>query len=419
MRMKITKRNFLSGAAAVVASSGIAPYFARAAFAAASSGDPIVIGHQCELTGWNAATGHWRNIAAEKLTDWINANGGIAGRPIKLVTVDTKSDVDVGVNQLRHLMLEEKVDFIIGSELSSIALASAKLANENKTLYMTMSTGAVTTSGPNAVPYQFRMTTNSGAEAIGASKKYVDLVGGKWSVLYVDYAWGQSERDWWTKGVEAAGGDVLTAIPLPMDAQDLFPYIGQLDRSSDGIYIPVLNALQVLQTIRSAGLSQKIVLAGLSFSLFDYRELREAGDGVHGIELAPLRLQDMEGTEMPTVYEALGIDENGIEAATGKAAGSSHLVGIAQTLGFLKANVEASGWKRKEDTAALIKQAETVPTYVKGPLFPMGDVALRPQDHQAFMDLYLVQVQGDLLVKSERVPLDLTYYDADVDLTKS
>lgn len=419
MRTKFTRRTLLKGAAATAASATVSPYFARPAFAAAPSGEPIVIGHQCELTGWNAATGHWRNVAAEKLADWINDNGGIAGRPVRMVTVDTKSDVDVGVNQLRHLMLEEKVDFVIGSELSSVALASAKLANENKTLYMTMSTGAVTTSGPNAVPYQFRMTTNSGAEAIGASKKYFDLVGGKWNILYVDYAWGQSERDWWTTGVEAAGGEVLRTIPLPMDAQDLFPYIGQLDRSADGIYIPVLNALQVLQTIRSAGLAQKIVLAGLSFSLFDYRELRDAGDGVHGIELAPLSLQDMQDTEMSAIYDALGIDENGIETASGKAAGSSHLVGIAQTLGFLKANIESGGWQKKEDTAALIKHAETVTSYPRGPLFPMGEVALRPQDHQAFMDLYLVQVQGDQLVKSERVDKDLTYYDADVDLTKA
>jgi len=416
MKTKISKRTFISGVAATAATAALLPRHAGNVFAA-TSGEPIVIGHQCELTGWDAATGYWRNLTAVKMTDWINANGGIAGRPVKLVTVDTKSDVDAGVNQLRYLMLEEKVDFIIGSELSSIAIASAKLANENKTLYMTMSTGAVTTNAPNAVPYQFRMTTNSAAEAIGASQKYVDLVGKKWTILYVDYAWGQSEREWWTRGVEAAGGSVSNAVALPLDAQDLFPYIGQLDRAADGIYIPVLNALQALQTIRSAGLSQKIVLAGLSFSLFDFRELREAGEGVHGIELAPVRLSDMEGTQMPLVYEAIGIDESGIETSTGKAVGASMLVGITQTLGFLKENIEKSGWQTRDDTAALIRHAHTVPTYSMGPLFPMGEVMMRPQDHQAFMDLYLVQVSGNELVKSERVPRDLTVYQPDVDLT--
>lgn len=417
MTRPISRRDVLSGALGAATTAGLMPKLVGAA-AAAPTGDPIVIGHQCDLTGWDASTGYWRNLTATKLSDWINANGGIAGRPVKLITADTKSDVDVGVNQLRHLMLEENVDFVIGSELSSIALASAKVANENKTLYLTMSTGAVTTSKPNAVPYQFRLTTNSAAGAIGASRKYVDLVGKNWTILFVDYAWGQSERDWWTKGVVAAGGKVLSPVALPMDAQDLFPYIGQLDRSSAGIYIPVLNALQVLQTIRSAGLQQKIVLAGLSFSLFDYRELHEAGEGVYGIETAPVMLKDMGGTQMPILYTALGIDANGIETASGKVAGASMIVGIAQTLGFLKENVEKSGWKSRADTGSLIKHAETVPTYTMSPLFPMGDVTLRPHDHQAFMDLYLVQVLGKQLVKSEVVPRNLTFYEADVDLTK-
>jgi branched-chain amino acid transport system substrate-binding protein len=419
MNSKVSRRTLLSGIASTATAAGFLPQFTNKVLGAAPSGDPIIIGHQCELTGWDAATGYWRNLAATKLCDWVNQNGGIAGRPVKLVTVDTKSDVDVGVNELRHLMLKENVDVVIGSELSSVALASAKLANENKTLYLTMSTGAVTTSGPNAMPYQFRLTTNSAAESIGASRKYVDIVGKKWTILFVDYAWGQSERDWWTKGINAAGGEVVGATALPMDAQDLFPYIGQLDPSVDGIYIPVLNTLQVLQTIRSAGLAQKIVLAGLSFSLFDYRELREAGKDVYGTELAPVRLQDMPDTHMPEIYKALGIDDNGVEAASGNVAGSSMLVGIAQTLGFLKENIEKSGWKSKTDTAALIKHAEGVATYAKGPLFPMGDVTMRPQDHQAFMDIYLVRVQDGQLVKSEVVPRDLTFYDADVDLTKA
>jgi hypothetical protein len=94
------------------------------------------------------------------------------------------------------------------------------------------------------------------------------------------------------------------------------------------------------------------------------------------------------------------------------------LLGIAQSLGFLKANVEQSGWKTKQDTAALIKHAESVPSYPKGPLFPLGDVTMRAQDHQAFMDIYLLQMQAGSLVKYGVAPKDITIYDADVDLTQ-
>lgn len=413
--MSFSRRAFLQSGTAAAAMLSLP---AVKVLAAGTSGDPIVIGHQCELTGWDSATGFWRNMAATGMCDWLNQNGGIAGRPIKLVTVDTKSDVDTGVNQLRKLILEEKVDLVIGSEISSIALASSKVANEHKTLYMTMSTSEATTAKANAVPYQFRMNTNSAATAAGAARKYVDLVGKRWTTLFADIKWGQSERDWWQKGVAAAGGEAATAVALPVDAPDLLPFVAQLDSSADGIYIPVLNALQAIQLLRSSGYAQKIVLAGLSFSLFDYRELGEMGEGTFGIETAPLLLKDMASPDMENIYKALGIGADGIWAENGKVVGGSMLLGIVQSLGFLKANVEQSGWKTKDDTAALIKHAETVATYAKGPLFPLGDVTMRAQDHQAFMDIYLLQIQGGVVAKYAVAPKDSTIYPADVDLTK-
>ncbi|MEQ8294963.1 MAG: ABC transporter substrate-binding protein [Nitratireductor sp.] len=417
MTTKITRRGLLAASVAASAAAAL-PRIVGTSFAAGTSGDPIVIGHQCELTGWDAATGFWRNKVATGLCDWLNANGGIAGRPIKLVTVDTKSDVDAGVNQLRKLLLEDEVDFVIGSEISSIAIASNKIANENKRLYLTMSSSEATTSKDNAVPYQFRLTTNSAATAAGAAQKYVESVGPRWVTFFADIKWGQSERDWWAKGVAASGGEVDNAIALPVDAPDLLPFVMQIDRSADGIFIPVLNALQAIQLLRNSGYDQKIVLAGQSFSLFDYRELGEFGDGVFGIETAPVSLADMNSPEMADIYQALGIDGNGVDADSGKVVGSSMLLGIAQSLGFLKANVEQSGWKTKQDTAALIKHAESVPSYPKGPLFPLGDVTMRAQDHQAFMDIYLLQMQAGSLVKYGVAPKDITIYDADVDLTQ-
>lgn len=417
MNINLSRRSFLAAStAAAAASVGLLRSTTRSL--AAASGAPILIGHQCELTGWDSATGFWRDKAATGLCNWINENGGIAGRPIKLVTVDTKSDVDAGVNQLRNLLLEQKVDFVIGSEISSIALASSKIANENKTLYMTMSTSEATTAKGNAVPYQFRMTTNSAATAAGAAQKYVESVGKRWATLFADIKWGQSERDWWQKGVSATGGDASAAVAIPVDAPDLLPFIAQVDRSVDGIYIPVLNSLQAIQLLRSSGYEQKIVLAGLSFSLFDYRELGGEGEGVFGIETAPLALKDMPSPEMADIYKALGVDENGVDAASGKVIGSSMLLGIAQSLGFLKANIEQSNWKAKDDTAALIKHAETVKTYQRGPLFPMGDVTMRAEDHQAFMDIYLLQIQNGAVAKYGVASKDSTIYPADVDLTK-
>jgi hypothetical protein len=72
----------------------------------------------------------------------------------------------------------------------------------------------------------------------------------------------------------------------------------------------------------------------------------------------------------------------------------------------------------KDDTAALIRHAETVETYARGPLFPLGDVIVRPQDHQAFMDIYLLKIAGGALGKYAVAPKESTIYPAEVDLTK-
>jgi branched-chain amino acid transport system substrate-binding protein len=415
--MHITRRHLLQGGAAAGLIGALPLSLAGRAFGAAASGDPIILGHQCELTGWDAATGYWRDKAASAMVDWLNANGGVAGRPIKLVTVDTKSDVDAGVEQLRQLILEHKADIVIGSELTSIALASNKLANDQKVLYLTMSTSASTTGKDHAVPYQFRMTTNSAAEAFGATQYFAGQVGKRWTVLYADYAWGQSERDWWSQGIKAAGGEVVSPVAVPLDAQDLFPYVGKIDHSVDGIYIPVLSALQTIQTIRSAGLKQQIVLAGLSFSLFDYRDLGDPGEGTWGIELAPVALADMPDTGMAAIYDAMGLNAEGV-SKDNKVAGVSMIVGICQSLGFLKASVEGSGWKSKEDNAKLIAFGQSVGGFKKGPLFPIDDVDLRAQDHQAFMDLFIVRVEKGKLNKKAQIARDKTIYPAEVDLTK-
>lgn len=420
MKSHLTRRNLLIGGAAVTA-GGLAmanPAIAAAArqIAAKPSGEPIVIGHQCELTGWDASTGYWRNKTAEKVTEWLNANGGIAGHPLELVTVDTKSDVDTGVNQMRKLLLEHNVDIIIGSEMTSIALASNKLAQEHGTLYMSMSTASDTTGKKHAVPFQFRMTTNSRAESLGSTKSLVEKVGKRWTIFYVDYAWGHSERDWFTKGVEAAGGEVVNPVAVPLDAQDLFAYVGRIDRSVDGIYIPVLNALQAIQTFRNAGFQSEIVLAGLSFSLFDFRDLGDYGEGVWGIELSPVELADIGSEHMANLYGLLGVDENGIETETGKAVGASMVVGMSQTFGFLKSNLEASNWASRADTPRLIKLAESVPEYAHGPLFPIGDVGVRSEDHQAFMDMFIVRVIEGRLRKQARISRADTVYPAEVNL---
>ena len=59
---------------------------------AKTTGEPIIIGHQCDLTGGISSWGYWHDKAAKAAVDYLNDNNGIAGRPVKYVVEDTETN---------------------------------------------------------------------------------------------------------------------------------------------------------------------------------------------------------------------------------------------------------------------------------------------------------------------------------------
>ena len=57
---------------------------AQAGPAAVLGGDPIVVGSTLSLTGSFGATGVIHKAAGEAFVRWINANGGLLGRPVEV-----------------------------------------------------------------------------------------------------------------------------------------------------------------------------------------------------------------------------------------------------------------------------------------------------------------------------------------------
>ena len=55
------------------------------------------------------------NRAAGVMVKEINAAGGLLGRPVELVTRDSKGTVNEAVRQARDLLLTENVDFLLHS----------------------------------------------------------------------------------------------------------------------------------------------------------------------------------------------------------------------------------------------------------------------------------------------------------------
>jgi branched-chain amino acid transport system substrate-binding protein len=111
-------------AAAVAAMTGFA--------GCGKSSNEVVIGNLQDLSGPTSVLGNAVTRGAELSVEKINAAGGIDGKKIKLVTLDTKGDVQEAIKAYSRLVDKEGAVVVIGPPVSNIGLALAPIANSKK-----------------------------------------------------------------------------------------------------------------------------------------------------------------------------------------------------------------------------------------------------------------------------------------------
>ena len=96
----------------------------------------IVIGNLQDLSGptsvWGNAVTRGAELAAEK----INAQGGINGARIKLITLDTKGDVQEAIKAFNRLADQEKAVAVLGPPISNIGIGLAPVADAKKVAFV-------------------------------------------------------------------------------------------------------------------------------------------------------------------------------------------------------------------------------------------------------------------------------------------
>ncbi|WP_213774580.1 ABC transporter substrate-binding protein [Bradyrhizobium sp. dw_78] len=404
-KSSLSRRRLVQGALGAAAALAL-PRTAR------SEDGPIRIGHQCDLTGALASTGYWRKKATDAAVKYVNENGGIGGRQVEIVTIDTETKVDVGVLRLRQLLQDRNVDFVIGSQNGGIGIASNGICRDLGTLCLSLSrTDDVTGSAAN--PFIFRLMVNTSLTATASGSWMIDNTAKKWTTLYADYVWGQSHRDSWQKQVDGKGGTVLNAVAMPVNTSDPLPYISKLDRSADAVFAAVLgpDMPRVLPALRQLGFAKKsIMTADSALGNADILALKGQVEGVWGMDSLPWELADKDTPAMRTFRDAIGFDEHGREVGTGRMGSPGEAWPSWSNIGFLKQTIEGSGWKTKADTPQLIKYADAHPEYAEGPLFPQGPLTVRPQDHQAFCEYYLFRIENGSYRVKHKLPREAGVY---------
>jgi len=135
------------------------------------------------------------NLAVEE----INAQGGLLGKhPIKVLVRDTQTKPDVGVRVARDLILGEKVQAIIGSYSSAVAVAIKPICMEHKVLHIPAISNSENITKLNFSPYTFQVVPNSYMQAKAVVLGVAELARKKgWKefvTIASDYEWGRDTQ---------------------------------------------------------------------------------------------------------------------------------------------------------------------------------------------------------------------------------
>src|SRR4029453_6768244 len=123
--------------------------------------------------------------------------GGIKGVAVKMVEVDENGGPDKQVTEYRRLVLDEKVDAIVGYTSSANCLAIAPLAEELQTLTVVHICGTRRLTEENKLKYVFRTSNHQVADSVMAARYVLAVKPDMKTVAGAneDYAWGRDSWD--------------------------------------------------------------------------------------------------------------------------------------------------------------------------------------------------------------------------------
>ena len=404
---KAKRRSFLQYALTGGVSAGLANLtIMKDAFAQAPAG-PIVIGHHCELTGGFASWGYWHDKAARKAVDIINKTGGIAKRKVELATEDTESNPASGARKLRNLIQRANAEFVMGSVHSGVMLASIPISTELKTIYMSMGE-ATEATGSKGTRYSFRTGMDTYSIAAAGVPWCMENLGKNWTIVYADYAWGQSHFQETKTIVEKLGGKVVGNIAVPLDAKDFVPYLTQIPGDTQVVFSIFFGSLSVAfyTQAKSMGISNKAKMYSVSGTLeaIAPADIEGATEGVYILENFPRVLKYKEDAPHKEHNRVMEIDDvDAREINSKRVMAKSHAWQSWEDLFTLKAAIETSGYKTRKDTEGVIRALEGL--QMKNSIgHPQGDKLLRKEDHSGILDCYISRIENGRFEVKKRIP---------------
>lgn len=212
------------------------------------------------------------------------SRGKLGGRDVEFFKVDDESEPSKATDNANRLITRDKVDVLIGSVHSGVAMGMLKVARESGTLMIIPNAGADAATGPLCSPNVFR-TSFSNWQPVHPLGKVMAERGHRKAVFITwKYAAGEESLASFKEGFTAAGGTVVKELFLPfpnVEFQALLTEIAAIRPDAVACFFAGGGAVKFVKDYAAAGLKDKIPLYGSGF--LTEGVLAAQGDAAEGL----------------------------------------------------------------------------------------------------------------------------------------
>ena len=244
---------------------------------------PIKIGLIVPLSGGMAATGKDMLNGFQLYLEEIGYQA--AGRKIELIVEDDEAVPATSLTKTRKLVEKDGVHIMTGGLMASTGYALAPYidSKEIPTTYPIMAPDDLTQRQRAKWIVRTGWNSSQPNHALG-EYTYQTLKHKKAVIMGLDYAFGWESAGGFQKTFEEAGGKVIQKIWCPLTVTDFSPYLSQISKDADVVYILFLgrSTLQFTKQYQEFGLKGKLAVVGGGTST-DEHALPSMGDEALGI----------------------------------------------------------------------------------------------------------------------------------------
>ncbi len=257
----VTRRQVLALGASTAATTFFRPWQHLHVYASRHD-KPLRLGLAVSLSGVFDMDGEAEQRGVRMAAAEFNARGGVLGRRVEDVTMDTQSDPDLAPRVATQLIERHHVAFLIGALHSVMARRLSDVAQQHGVIYLNTNSSAASESGVHCHRTKFVWDASGRFFANATVHHAMRWLGRDWFLLGTDYSWGQETIVATRRLVEAQKGRIIGTQVVPLGTHEFGDIVRHIQQTNPHVVFSAIAAAdreRLRHAIRQAGMSRRPV----------------------------------------------------------------------------------------------------------------------------------------------------------------